>query len=437
MEIFQIHEKADMKVPLSRKIMYRTDDLMNLVKSEKFLPRPAGSWEVGYIDYMTQGTPETSSFIRLYYPTQQQHAVLPERCPVWTEHDTKHGFINFLQAMVHRWPSWVNKEEFTMLGLIKPVESLVSWAFNPLFSLGWGVLANNPRIPVIHQAQLATSHSGQFPVVVFSHGMGCNRYAYSKVCYDLCSEGYIVAAVEHRDGSACHSRYNADGEIVKIPHVTLGPGDHEYDRRHEQVNQRATEVSLALDLLQSINNGCAPKNIIEQEATHSLKAFKGKMRLQDAFVMGHSFGGATALLAASRDARFKGTVTIDPWMFPVGEEKFSVPRPVLMINTELFLHKNNVQKVREVCVDLSARVLQGAVHLVHTDAPLLFDNELIKSGLGMGCSRGTEEVLKENHTLLSDWIAKKIKGEETEKHSEWGFVEVEKPTSWFSMVNVI
>ena len=39
---------------------------------------------------------------------------------------------------------------------------------------------------------------------------------------------------------------------------------------------------------------------------------------------------------------------------------------------------NLVSKVREVCEDLSARVLEGAVHLVHTDAPLLFDNDLIK-----------------------------------------------------------
>ena len=31
----------------------------------------------------------------------------------------------------------------------------------------------------------------------------------------------------------------------------------------------------------------------------------GKINTDDAFVMGHSFGGATALLAASKDHRFK------------------------------------------------------------------------------------------------------------------------------------
>lgn len=31
-----------------------------------------------------------------------------------------------------------------------------------------------------------------------------------------------------------------------------------------------------------------------------------------------------------------------------------------------------------MCDDLQGRVLDGAVHLVHTDAPLLFENDLIK-----------------------------------------------------------
>ncbi len=55
-------------------------------------------------------------------------------------------------------------------------------AFAPVFSLGWSVLADNLRIPTVHQAQLAPAPgAGAWPIVVFSHGMGCNRFAYSKV----------------------------------------------------------------------------------------------------------------------------------------------------------------------------------------------------------------------------------------------------------------
>lgn len=42
----------------------------------------------------------------------------------------------------------------------------------------------------------------QHPVVVFSHGLGGNRMLYSITCSELASQGYVVLALEHADGSA-------------------------------------------------------------------------------------------------------------------------------------------------------------------------------------------------------------------------------------------
>ena len=83
-----------------------------------------------------------------------------------------------------------------------------------------------------------------FPVIVFSHGMGSSFFPYSSICCDLASHGFVVAALEHRDGSSCCFLHRVAENGVKegdydnyktywIPYF-LAPKDN-YPLRHKQV----------------------------------------------------------------------------------------------------------------------------------------------------------------------------------------------------------
>ncbi len=70
-----------------------------------------------------------------------------------------------------------------------------------------------------------------FPVVVFSHGLHGFRSKSSGICCDLASHGYIVAAIEHKDRSACLT-------FNRIPGHGVTEGD--YDR---YINEWLPEVT--------------------------------------------------------------------------------------------------------------------------------------------------------------------------------------------------
>jgi platelet-activating factor acetylhydrolase len=47
-----------------------------------------------------------------------------------------------------------------------------------------------------------------FPLIMFSHGLGGSRTAYNGVCGEFTSYGFVVCAMEHRDGSGARTLVN-------------------------------------------------------------------------------------------------------------------------------------------------------------------------------------------------------------------------------------
>ena len=112
------------------------------------------------------------------------------------------------------------------------------------------------------------------------------------------------------------------------------------------------------------------------------------MDLSNPVMCGHSFGGATTLMALATEPKFKTGIVLDGWLFPIRDE-MELPskvkqKPILFVNTESFLNEENLKKMEtfsnseieeeERGVDFVQRTclyIQGSVHQNHIVAPFV------------------------------------------------------------------
>ncbi|TIA91478.1 hypothetical protein E3P81_01958 [Wallemia ichthyophaga] len=233
-------------------------------------------------------------------------------------------------------------------------------------------LARSTKIPAYDSAPLASCPTGKWPLIIFSHGLGGQRRMYSHLCGSLASHGYIVCAVEHRDGSAptswVYPPLNNRSEQGSPRSVTWydwkqvkfeDPSKEEshVPLRDEQLDFRLRELEMTWKHLKRIaaGQGAASelmnhrKKVSGAAGQVNWDSFARCMDAdRDVTFMGHSFGGATICRVATKSDGFLRCITLDPWswweIFPedaISYPVFSPPHfdikvPLLTINSEQF-----------------------------------------------------------------------------------------------------
>jgi platelet-activating factor acetylhydrolase len=146
---------------------------------------------------------------------------------------------------------------------------------------------------------------GRWPTMIFSHGLGGSRNAYSHLAGSLASHGVVVICPEHRDGSAVASFIRIPSEqdrffirnrrrVVPYNRIAHVATPEVYESREEQLRIRLWELGLVHAAVLAIDRGSAYTNL--NTSTPSLDPFVGKMHVQEPgsiIFAGHSFGSST------------------------------------------------------------------------------------------------------------------------------------------------
>ena len=267
-----------------------------------------------------------------------------------------------------------------------------------------------------------------YPVLVFSHGFASSRTDYTHYLGELASRGYIVAAIEHRDGSGPASLVMKNGysDRVVLPFresdmEVLSNSDSEDSAfKKAQLDFRQAEIEETARVLQDLNNGRG-EQVFKQNSRQEGKGFanwKGRLNMDEMTIGGHSFGATGALQALkgapSKKLPFRGGIALDPGKSS-GRLNADIDVPVLVIHSNSWSSRHGIFYGRPH-FDVVKELVQGIVdkgkggwfltsigtsHPSVTDAPLI--EPLLLSwttGARIDAHEGVREYVKASEQFL-------------------------------------
>ncbi|MBV9209771.1 MAG: dienelactone hydrolase family protein [Acidobacteria bacterium] len=140
----------------------------------------------------------------------------------------------------------------------------------------------NRRFPcsVWHPAE-----QGDYPLIIYSHPSGGNRRSATFLCEHLASHGYVVAALDHSEVFA-----------AELARKAVETDEQKAARQAAWIANRVPDVRFLLDYF------------LRGEALEAkVKVDGGRVG-----IVGHSFGGWTALAATEADERIRAVVALAP-----------------------------------------------------------------------------------------------------------------------------
>ncbi|KAL5372677.1 hypothetical protein DPSP01_013294 [Paraphaeosphaeria sporulosa] len=158
-----------------------------------------------------------------------------------------------------------------------------------------------PKVCSRMQLQVSSEQAivdfGKVPLVLVSPGLTFTRHQYNCMAQNLASEGYAVVTMDH----------TWEAMVVEWPDGSHTRGIVSPNVKEEDAEKHAqlldTRVGDARFVLTQLGN----LDVIQQLVPNAKCPFD----TTNAAIIGHSFGGATAVCALIQDTRFKGAMNMD------------------------------------------------------------------------------------------------------------------------------
>ena len=223
--------------------------------------------------------------------TVSLHLVDPSRPDPWVPSE------RVRQLMIQLWYPAAAVDGYPVAPYMSPLTARAYEKEQGLPSLNWPVTHAHLGAPVRRRG-------GGWPVVLYSHSLGGERFETTSLVEDLVSHGYVVVTIDHVHDAGVVVLPDGTVATCEVPPPTK---DSPTPETTKEIEARVADVRFVLDQLAVINNGGNP----DHEHTPLPHGLRGALDLGRTGIFGQSDGGSTAAHAMHADNRIGAGVDLD------------------------------------------------------------------------------------------------------------------------------